>query len=414
MQRVESHIVINNKQIDKLCFLSKNLYNYCNYILRHIHFNKIDQFPLQLKSLLKEFSINEKTYKTISQYDLINYLCKTNQADYRALPAQSSQQTILLLYNNWKSFFKSLNTPNCKPKIPKYKHKKNGRNIIVFTNQQCKIKNNFLHFPKKVNLNSIKTKLQKFNQVRISPQATCYVIEIIYDKNVIDTELDHNLYLSIDLGINNLATCINNVGNKPFIINGKVLKSMNQFYNKEKAKLQSYIGGKGTSNRIINLTFKRNQKINDYLHKTSRYIVDYCITNKIKNIVIGYNQQWKRGVHIGKVNNQKFVLIPYLKLINQIRYKSEEVGMSVIENEESYTSKCDSLVLEAIGHHESYLGERRNRGLFRSTVGLINADVNGVINILRKVIGDDFVSLLDRGLVCSPSTVNVLKKFNSF
>ncbi len=157
----------------------------------------------------------------------------------------------------------------------------------------------------------------------------------------------------------------------------------------------SYIGDVGTSKRIEKLTLKRENKIHDYFHKSSRFIIDYCLEHKIKNIVIGYNEGWKQDINIGKVNNQKFVNIPYLKLIQMIEYKAEEVGIQVIRNEESYTSKCDALGLESLQKHSKYLGKRKKRGLFQSSKSkLLNADFNGSLNILRKVIDNDFIQNL--------------------
>jgi putative transposase len=204
-----------------------------------------------------------------------------------------------------------------------------------------------------------------------------------------------------------LATLATNSEKQPVLVNGRILKSMNQFYNKEKARLQSYIGDKGTSKRIDHLTLRRNNKIHDYMHKSSRFIIDYCLKNQIGNIVIGYNSQWKDEVNLGKRTNQKFVSIPYLKLVKQIQYKAEEVGISVFLNEESYTSKCDALALEEIKKHDVYLGKRVKRGLFKSsTKKLLNADVNGSLNILRKVIGDGFINLLNIGLADNPVRIN--------
>jgi len=278
---------------------------------------------------------------------------------------------------------------------------------LIFTNQACKIKNGYLYFQKRCDLNLIKTKVDNLCQVRIIPNSNCYVIEIIYRKEVKENDLKEKNYLSIDLGINNLATLVTNQGQQPLLVNGKIVKSINQYYNKKQALYQSYIGDKGISNRIKKLNFKRNNKINDYFHKTSRFIINYCIEHNIKNIVIGYNSGWKQEINIGKVNNQKFVFIPYLKLINQIQYKAEENNITVVIQEESYTSKCDSLALESIEKHESYLGKRIHRGLFQSSVGkFINADINGAINILRKVIGDGFVrTLISTGFADKPVRV---------
>lgn len=404
IQRTERHI-FKTREYDDLCFKSKNLYNYCNYILRQVLTGKHDNIP-EYRDLIRDS-------RYVNEYDLINRLTKVNQADYILLPRQTSQQVILLLCKNWKSFVHSIklftkdkSKFKRKPKLPGYKNKLKGKNIVIFTNQNCRLKENHIHFPRSTNLSPIKTKVTSFQQVRIIPQQSCYIVEIVYRKEVQECKsLKSNLYLGIDLGVNNFATCVDNSGNKPFIINGKILKSINQYYNKQKARLMSYVGDRGTSKRIEKLTFKRNNKIHDYMHKTSRFVVDYCVNHKIKNIVIGYNKEWKQEVNIGRRNNQNFVTIPYLKLVRQLQYKAEEVGINVILNEESYTSKCDALALEPLEKQALYLGTRIKRGLFKSSVGkVVNSDVNGALNILRKVISESFIKkIIDRGCVFQPN-----------
>jgi len=407
IQRVERHIFVSN-EFDEICYLSKNLYNYCNYVLRQALSGKHEN--------ILEFVDLIKGDKYISEFDLSKRLAILNQIDYRSLPIQTSQQVIKLLFKNWKSFYKAIKQYKIKPKLfkgrpkpPKYKDK-DGKNIVIFTNQQVKIKNGFINFPKKTNLRFIKTKVDNLVQIRIIPQATCYVAEVVYNKNIKNIELDDKFYLGIDLGLNNFVTCIDNTENESFIINGKTIKSNNQYFNKKKAKLMSFVRDKGTSNRIKRLTHKRNCKVEDYLHKSSRYIINYCIDNVIKTIVIGLNRQWKDKIKIGKRNNQSFVNIPHSKFIDKILYKAEEVGIKVIVQEESYTSKCDSLALEAIKKHNQYLGKRKRRGLFQSSIGkIINADINGALNILRKVIGDSLVKeITNRGLVFNPVKLNIV------
>ncbi len=391
MQRVERHIIMNSKDLDNITFLSKNLYNFCTYYMRQSLFKKVKYF---------------------GEYELSKLLTEYNQDDYRALPSQTAQQVIKLVFKNWKSYYISLKAykKNPKkylgsPKMPKYK-KKIGHNIVIFTNQQVRIKDGFINFPKKTNIKPLKTKVNNINQVRIIPKSNHFIIEVVYEKNIKEHKLNENLYLSIDLGVNNLISTSNNAGLNPIIINGKQVKAINQFYNKKKAELMSFIGNKGTSKNIEKLTLKRDNKINDYFHKTTKYIINYCIDNEVKNIVVGYNKGWKQKVNIGKKNNQKFVSIPYLKLINQLKYKAEENNILVILNEESYTSKCSALDLEPIKKHENYVGKRVKRGLFKGKE-LINSDINGSLNILRKVIGDGFINLLDRGQVLCPTKINI-------
>lgn len=216
--------------------------------------------------------------------------------------------------------------------------------------------------------------------------------------------------LSIDLGLNNLCTCISNVGEKPFIVNGKAIKSFNQLYNKKKAKLMSFVGDKGTSKQLRWLNNRRNLWIEDKIHKISRHIVDYCIKHDIGNIVIGLNKGWKQNIDLGKKTNQKFVEIPFSKLIDKITYKAKLVGINVQITEESYTSKVDHLAFEALRKHDIYLGKRKKRGLFQSSTNrLLNADVNGAIGIGRKVFGDSYVNkIIDSGLAFNPVRVNIL------
>jgi len=416
VQRVERHIIVNNKQIDNLCFLSKNLYNYCNYILRQVYLQRFVNIP-EFKDLIKTFKFKDKIFYKIKEYDLSTKLAKINQSDFRALPSKTSQQVIKLLYKNWNCFYKAIKSYNSsnktkfngEPKIPSYKDKIKGRNVIIFTNQQTKLKNGFVHFPKQCNLEHIKTKVAKINQVRIVPQATCYVIEVVYTKEVKEYELDDKLYLGIDLGLNNLATCVNNVGLQPFIINGKIVKSINQYYNKKKAYFQSLSCNDLflTTKRIKRLTLKRNNKIEDYFHKTTRFIINYCLKYRIKKIVVGKNDGWKQEISLGKKSNQNFVSVPHNKIIMQLKYKAEEVGIDVIETEESYTSKCSFLDLEEMKHQVQYLGKRVYRGMFVSKLGKkINADVQGAYNIIRKVVPGTFDGQGIEGLVLNPIIIN--------
>jgi len=193
----------------------------------------------------------------------------------------------------------------------------------------------------------------------------------------------------IDLGVSNIITLVNNIGKQPIVVkdDGRGIKSINQFYQKEKARLQSMYGRQGIQDgtKMKKLRVKYDRKSKDYIHKMSRSLISWCVQHRIGKLVIGYNPEWKQQVELGKQNNQTFVLIPYMKLINLIKYKAEEQGIAVELIEESHTSKCSFLDNQAIEHHEQYLGKRVRRGLFRSAQGiLINADVNGAGNIVRK------------------------------
>ena len=403
VERIEKHLLKNNlKEIDQLCFNSKNLYNYCNYILR--------------QSFLK-------TGKLPNEYELSHQLVIEKQVDWSKMKANTNQQVLKFLYKNWKSFFETTKEYKVnpdkflgKPKLPKYKDKEKGRNFVNFTCcNKSNIKDGYFYFPKFTKIDPIRTAVRNENLccARIVPDTNCYWLEIVYKIEVPDknTSITGD-YLSIDLGINNFATCYNSKNNSSFIVDGKVLKSFNQFYNKKDAELKSklkIINNQYTSKRTKKLSLKRENKINDYMHKVSAYIIDYCLENKIGSIVIGHNKSWKQNCNIGKVNNQKFVQIPFNKFINQLQYKCENFGLEFILTEESYTSKIDHYAVEEMKHQNNYLGSRKHRGLFQSNKGFeINADVNGAIGILRKVIDNSqFIEIVNRGVVTSPNRINI-------
>ena len=353
--------------ISKLCYLAKNLYNLSNWYIRQDFFN----------------------LNNILFYNDLNFILKGNQV-YKNLPSQTSQQILKLVSKNWKSYFKGLREYkqdfrkfNKRPRIPGYK-KKNGESIVIFTNQQCKIKDGYLHFPKKVNLRPIKTRIRKrINQVRIFPKGMCYVIEIVYEKEVEDLKLNKEYILGIDLGLNRVIAVVNNNGCKPFIVKGDDVKSINQYYNKQLAHYRSIENKKGNfqdTKRIKRLHLKRNNKIKDKFHKISKSVIDYCIQNNIGTIVIGYNKTWKQNINIGKRNNQNFVFVPFLKLVKQIKYKGELVGIDVIITTEEYTSqKCSNCGIIKKSN-------RVSRDLYMcSECGIkIDADINVAYNIMNK------------------------------
>lgn len=392
MQLVERHVILDERFYD-ICHKSALLYNFITFHYRQAIFKKQEYF---------------------SEYEISKLCTEFNQEDYRALPAQISQQVIKQVFINFKSWIaakkeyeKNPSKFLGKPRLPKYKDGKK-KNVVVLTNQTCRLKNGFVHFPKSTNLKPFKTNVNSFQQVRIVPNATCYIVEVVYEKEEKYLGLNEKNFISLDLGLNNYVSAISNV-EESFIINGKIMKSFNNWFNKRKAKLMAFVKNDGTSNKLQNLNNKRNFWIEDKNHKVSRFIINYCIEHNIGTIIIGKNKQWKNGINIGKKNNQKFVELPHAKLIDKITYKAKLVGIKVIETEESYTSKCDALALEPIKKQVTYLGKRVKRGLFQSSVGkIINADINGACNIARKVIGNSFVNeIVNSGLVFRPKTINI-------
>ena len=386
----ERHIIKKTNplysELDNLCFLSKNLYNSALYTVRQYYF---------------------ENKKYLSWVNINNNFVKGKQVDYYALPCKVSQQTLKMVDQNMKSFFNAIKAKKSKAKLPKYLDKVKGRFVVTYTNQAIgkkALQNGYVELSK-TNI-KIKTKVKNVKQVRIVPQNNFIVVEVLYEVRPKPHDKSKEMYCGIDFGLNNLMTC-SFQNNSPLIINGKPLKSIIWHYNKEKSRLQSLLDGrKKTSKRIQNITLKRNNRINDYLHKTTKIFVNHLISKEINNVVIGYNKEWKQGINIGRVNNQNFVGIPYYKLLNMLTYKCELEGISVIVTEESYTSKCSFLDDEDICKHEEYYGKRIKRGLYKASDGrLINADVNGALNILKKVIGKfeyDSIKVCSMPLVVTP------------
>lgn len=389
MYLVEQHIITSNdkryKMLDNICFLSKNLYNAGLYVVK------------------QEFL---STGKWIRCTDLNKKMVSENNPDFRALSGSSSQQILMRLDNNLKPYFSSIKAwkrdnkkfTGC-PKFPRYKDKVKGRNIFTYSYAQIRHKGEYIYFPKKESLPPLKTRCEEgsVKQVRIVPRQGCYVIELIYESCCVKQKIDNNRIMSIDLGVNNLASVVYNVSNKAILIDGKRLKSINQYYNKKRSYLQSKlkkVNGKKNSRRLMSLTRRRNNKVKDYLHKASKEIINICLKEDITTLIVGHNDGWKQNVNLGKRNNQNFVSIPFEMFISMLRYKSERQGLRFVEVNESHTSKCSSFDLESVGHHDIYVGRRVRRGLFKTRDGiLINADINGSYNIMRKVKGDAVMPL---------------------
>ena len=372
---VERHIIKpkhkHYNELDNLCWLSKNLYNSTLYNVRQYYFEN--------KKLLK--------------YQVINKMyVDTDNQDYHALPAKVSQHTQMLVEHNFKSFFGLLKLKGkgeySKPvKIPKYLNKKTGRQVVHYDKGAISFKEQGYIKLSKTNI-KVKTKLtkDKVQFVRIAPKNNYIVIEIGYNIKEQEQKLNDNV-LAIDIGVNNIASCVTTNGEK-FLINGKPLKYINHNYNKRIADIQSKLKvthNKNKSRYKSNITNKRNNRINDYLHKITTYIVNQAVSNDITTIVVGYNKEWKQDTNMSKSNNQNFVNIPFYTFVGMLEYKSKLKGIAFKTITEEYTSKCSFIDEEEIGKHTEYSGKRINRNFFRSKEGiLINADINGAYNILKK------------------------------
>jgi len=376
-RRVEKHAICRTSHyFSDLCDMthkSKNLYNSALYAIRQHFF---------------------QTKKYLSYATVAGEFARSN-SDFKSLPRKVSQQTLKLADQSFKSFFGLLKTTKkSEARLPSYLEK-SGKYVTIFTKQALSFTK-----PGFVKLSGygvfIKTDKQDIQQIRVVPKTNYFDVEVIYCVDEPETKTDNCRYLSVDIGLNNLATTASNVI-KPMLINGKPLKAINQYYNKRKAELQSRLGDKTkTSNRISAITRKRNDKIRDYLHKASTWLINQLDSNSINTLIIGENKGWKQEINLGKKNNQNFVSVPFNKFKQLLTYKAKSRGINVICQEESYTSKASCLSNDHIPVYGSepnvmnFSGYRKSRGIYRDKcLGLeINADVNGAYNILRKAVGD--------------------------
>ena len=403
---VEQQIIKSNhphfNELRDLMSISKSLYNMALYNIRQHYFESKNDDSVKYKFL--SYVENWKKLKTTEVFQSLDSHC--------------AQEIIKLVDKSFKSFF----TLICKKKqgdyqercsIPKYKDE-NSYCPLIFP-QFPKIKDGIIKVPK--SKMTFKTKVENIKQFRFIHKGNHIVLEVLYEVEEPTLLEDNNRYAAIDLGIDNLCSVSSNCCNS-FIINGKPVKSINQYYNKKKSKLQRRLKKcqkKNKSKRIIRLTEKRNRKVKDYFHKASRYIVNQLVSNQINTLIVGYNKGWKQEVNIGKRNNQKFVGIPFNTLLDMLHYKCNLVGIGMIITEESYTSKCSFIDNEEIKKKQVYDGKRTKRGLYRSKDGItINADINGSFNIMRKglvkaSLDDKIISYPEcRGFVYNPDKFNLL------
>ena len=375
-----------DKQIvDLLCFHSARLYNACCYNIRQYYFNNNTYLPFK------------EQYHEIKDND-----------NFKLLINDSAQQTLRIVDKSYRSFFSLLNLKakgkySENPSIPRYLDKNSKWSVFV-AGRSCRVKNNNIYvglsklFREKYDvakhdivLPLPKNVVGKIHQLQIRPicNGKSYEMIIVYEREATLHNLDKNNCLSIDCGLDNLFTCYDKRNNKSFIIDGKRLKSVNQFFNKQKARLQSIYDKQriklSDSKRFMKLSLKRTNVINEYFNLVVKHIADYCIENNIGTLVMGDFKGIKQDINNGSVNNQNFVSIPFFKLKSKLESKCVALGIQYVLQEESYTSKCSCLDLEDICKKGKYCGRRIKRGLYKSSDGrLINADLNGAVNILRK------------------------------
>ena len=382
VQRCEQIIIKKDhpkfKIIDEMCFNSKNLYNEANYVIRQKFIESGEYIP----------------------YKDMNFEFKTHE-NYKLTFSQPANCTLRLLDKNWKSYFASIKDwkehPNKylgMPKLPKYLPKDgrfpwmipNNQLVYDYEKSTIYIRNRYMN-----DYDWHCRCLGRPIQVRFIPHGNHYTMEIVYEIEIEDIDKGRmsERIAAIDIGVDNLVTMTNNIMESPIIINGKPLKSINQQYNKQKAKLQSDLmkrNGQHWSNKLETLSYKRNQRIKNYMHNASALIIKWCVEHNIDTLVVGKNDTWKQE----KKHMQNFTSIPYEMLLGQLQYKCENAGIKYIEVNEAYTSGTSYLDNEA-PIKENYNKERRiQRGLFQAKNMLINADVNGSLQIMRKVFPDSY------------------------
>jgi IS605 OrfB family transposase len=404
MKLVEKHVIKLGspywKEIDGLAFKSKNLYNRANYEIRQ-HFFKTNQ---------------------ILSYNEMASLMQSEES-YCDLPRKVSQQILRCLDRNWKSWKEAIKAyeekPDSflgKPKLPKYKDKEKGRNLLVYTIQAISSKELKKGWIKPSGTSLVfSCRREQINEVRIVPRLNYYVLEVIYEQPI-EQLVNGEAIAGVDIGLNNLAAVTSNQkGFRPFLINGRPVKAINNYYNKRKSNLQSLLKGKKqTSKRIQRLSTKRSFKIDDYLHKASRFIIDQLVHSNISTLVIGKNDNWKQQINIGCRNNQQFTSVPHTRFIAMLAYKAQLVGIKVVITEESYTSVAsfldgDSLPVYGTPNAKDvkFSGKRVKRGLYRSASGTrFNRDINGSLNIVRKVVPNAFSNGI-KGVVVHPVKVTL-------
>lgn len=393
MKLVEQHLIRKTDpryaSLDAAAFASKNLYNQATYQIRQVYF--------QESRLLRYGEL----FHRIKQMDC-----------YQALPRKVSNSILIQIDQHWRAILAAQEDFKQHPQkylgrpgLPRYKHKEKGRFLLIY-DKQALGKRAFKKTGKLIASGlpiEIKTRIKwdAIDQVRIVPRLDGYLIEVVYQKAEEQAAVDPSLVAAIDLGVNTLAAVTSTKpGFQPLLVNGCPLKSLNQHYNKQRARHQSHLAKakRFTSRQLDRITTKRNRRTAAYLHTASRRIINLLVSEGIGTLVVGKNLYWKQEVELGRKNNQEFVQIPHARFIEMLIYKAKLVGIQVILQEESYTSKASFLDRDSIPTYDPtrtekprFSGKREKRGLYRASNGRrIHADVHGSYNILRKAFPNSF------------------------
>ena len=393
---------------------SKEIYNFANYILRQIYFKNthnhkyslefVNEYP-RLKELFLQYIEENKQFTTL----FYKIICEFSKLKQYSINLKIVQNIVDKLKNDWTSYWALLKakkdkTYNKEINIPAYKKK---YNLVEYNNQvmsKKKLKLGYIGTDKMQQGIKIAKKHQELNCqcFRIYEKHDKLVCELIYEKDITKVEKTDKV-ASIDLGLENLFTIAFNYNKKGISIKGTKLKSINQYFNKLKASLQSMLPNQQYTSKLINqLMYKREEQLRNYIGYYTNQLIEILKKEKISKLIVGYNKGWKQNINIGKANNQNFVNIPFRKILDILKYKLEENGIECKEQEESYTSKSSYLDNDNIptyhkGNSQEYLfsGKRITRNLYQSKQGkIINADLNGALNILKKS-GERLIEELD-------------------
>jgi len=391
MQLVEQHIIKRSDprfcKIDEAAFASKNLWNAANYLVR--------------QSFIHQgiYLDNVKIFHQI----------KVHEA-YQALPRKVSNQVLIQLHKAWVAFFEAMEAwkehPEQftgRPKLPGYKHKTAGRNLLVYEKGAIwkrELDRGVIAVSGLGELIQTKQTRKTVDQVRLVPKADHSVVEVVYQREAVPAPVNPELFVALDLGINVLAALTSNkAGFIPRLVNGRPVKAMNQLYNKQREHRQKQLAkaNRFTSGQLDRIATKRNRRVLHYLHTASRRIIDLLVAEGIGTLIIGKNIFWKQEVEMGRKQNQEFVQIPHARFIDLLTYKAALVGIRVILTEESYTSKASFLDGDVLPVYDParteeprFSGRRDGRWYRASGKRLIHADVNGSYNIARKVVPTAF------------------------
>lgn len=396
--QTKQHHEVDLSILKAMCYHSARLYNVGLYSVRQHYFNT----------------------QTFLAYNSNYHECKNNE-NFKLLLSDCGQQILRLVDRDFQSFFRLLilkksNKYSEKIQLPHYK-KQESVMVCPIQGRSCRIQKNGTvaigltkEFREKYNISERRIlftipknirHVTQFQEIRIIPlhNGKEFSVEFIYDDKSVKKQTQGDGYMAIDLGVSNFAACtiFSNGDARQFLIDGRRLTNINHYYNKKVSELKSeYSKNKSITDyctpRMMRLMNGRNNRITDYFNRVCHLLVNACIDNNVKTLVIGYNKGQKQEINLGKVNNQNIVSIPYHKFRQKLQNLCIEHGITYVSQEESYTSKASALdndMIPVYGAKEipSFSGKRIHRGLYQSNDGsILNADINGSINILRKYL----------------------------